>query len=191
MTKPLTRNVKFSTKEELRANARKNYENGAVTSTYELDVNKVIQLLNEALASEWICVLRYLRHYYMASGLFMDAVKEEFMEHARQEQKHAEWLAERITQLGGAPDLNPAAFTDRSPTQYIEGHNLRDMVEANLIAERIVIDAYREAILYVGDYDTTTKRILEKILAEEEDHADDLSDMMEGLDGKAVSSKIL
>lgn len=191
MTKPLTRNVKFSTKEELRANARKNYENGAVTSTYELDVNKVIQLLNEALASEWICVLRYLRHYYMASGLFMDAVKEEFMEHARQEQKHAEWLAERITQLGGAPDLNPAAFTDRSPTEYIEGHNLRDMVEANLIAERIVIDAYREAILYVGDYDTTTKRILEKILAEEEDHADDLSDMMEGLDGKAVSSKIL
>lgn len=191
MTKPLTRNVKFSTKEELRTNARKNYENGAVTSTYELDVNKVIDLLNEAVASEWICVLRYLRHYYMASGLFMDAVKEEFMEHARQEQKHAEWLSERITQLGGAPDLNPAHFTDRAPTEYIEGKNLRDMVEANLIAERIVIDAYREAILYVSDYDTTTKRILEKILAEEEDHADDLSDMMEGLDGKPVSSKIL
>ncbi|MDF7676300.1 ferritin-like domain-containing protein [Neisseriaceae bacterium ESL0693] len=191
MTKPLTRNVKFSTKEELRANARKNYADGAITSTYELDVDKVISLLNEALASEWICVLRYLRHYYMASGLFMDAVKEEFMEHARQEQKHAEWLAERITQLGGAPDLNPAHFTDRSPTEYIEGKDLRDMVEANLIAERIVIDAYREAILYVGDYDTTTKRILEKILAEEEDHADDLSDMMEGLDGKPVSNKIL
>lgn len=189
--KPLKRDVKFSTTEELRTNARKNYQDGAVTSTYELDVDRVIELLNIALASEWVCVLRYLRHYYMSSGLFMDAVKEEFMEHAEQEQKHAAMLAERITQLGGEPDLNPDVFIQRSPTEYIEGETLREMVESDLIAERIVIDLYRQTIMYVGDYDTTTKRLLEHILAEEEDHADELSDMMEGLDGKPLSAKII
>ncbi|KES10792.1 MULTISPECIES: bacterioferritin [Snodgrassella] len=189
--KPLKRDIKFSTTEELRENARKNYEDGPVTSTYELDVERVIELLNIALASEWVCVLRYLRHYYMATGLFMDAVKEEFMEHAEQEQKHAAMLAERITQLGGEPDLNPDVFIQRSPTEYIEGETLRDMVESDLIAERIVIDLYRQTIMYVSDYDTTTKRMLEHILAEEEDHADELSDMMEGLDGKPVSKKII
>lgn len=189
--KPLKRDIKFSTTEELRENARKNYEDGPITSTYELNVERVIELLNIALASECVCVLRYLRHYYMATGLFMDAVKEEFMEHAEQEQKHAAMLAERITQLGGEPDLNPDVFIQRSPTEYIEGETLRDMVESDLIAERIVIDLYRQAIMYVSDYDTTTKRILEHILAEEEDHADELSDMMEGLDGKPVSKKII
>ena len=168
----------------LRANARKSIEDGAVTPTYTANRTAVIKLLNDALATEWVCVLRYYRHYYMAKGMLADAVKAEFMEHAQQEQAHAALLSERIVQLGGEPDLNPDTLTARAHAEYKEGGNLRDMVRENLIAERIAIDSYREMINFVGDKDTTTKRILEQILAQEEDHADDFADMLEGWIGE-------
>jgi bacterioferritin len=164
----------------LRANARKNIEDGAITSTYNADKEVVIKLLNEALATEWVCVLRYYRHYFMASGMLADAVKGEFLEHAQQEQEHANKIAERIVQLGGEPDLNPDTLTARSHAEYREGQNLREMVTEDLIAERIAIDSYREMIGYIGDKDTTTKRILESILAQEEEHADEFSDLLDG-----------
>lgn len=164
----------------LRANARKNIEDGAITSTYSADKEVVIKLLNEALATEWVCVLRYYRHYFMASGMLADAVKAEFLEHAQQEQAHANQIAERIVQLGGEPDLNPDTLTQRAHAEYKEGQNLREMVTEDLIAERIAIDSYREMIGYIGDKDTTTKRILESILAQEEEHADEFSDLLDG-----------
>ncbi len=168
----------------LRANARKSIEDGAVTPTYTANRTAVIKLLNDALATEWVCVLRYYRHYYMAKGMLADAVKAEFLEHAQQEQAHAALLSERIVQLGGEPDLTPDTLTARAHAEYKEGGNLRDMVRENLIAERIAIDSYREMINFVGDKDTTTKRILEQILAQEEDHADDFADMLEGWIGE-------
>jgi len=164
----------------LRANARRNIEDGAITSTYGADKEVVIRLLNEALATEWVCVLRYYRHYFMASGMLADSVKAEFLEHAQQEQEHANKLAERIVQLGGEPDLNPDTLTRRAHAEYKVGHNLRDMVKEDLVAERIAIDSYREMINYIGDRDTTTKRILESILAQEEEHADEFSDLLDG-----------
>jgi bacterioferritin len=168
----------------LRARARKSIDQGAITETYTADRKQVIKLLNDALATEWVCVLRYLRHYHMASGMLADAVKGEFLEHAKQEQEHAEKIAERIVQLGGEPDLNPATLTARSHAEYREGKDLRDMVKENLVAERIAIDSYRELINYIGDRDTTTKRILESILAQEEEHADEFADLLDGWIGK-------
>lgn len=168
----------------LRANARKNIENGAVTHTYKADKAIVIKLLNNALATEYVCVLRYYRHYFMASGMLADSIKAEFLEHAQQEQAHAGMLAERIVQLGGEPDLDPDTLTARSHAEYKEGKDLRDMVKEDLIAERIAIDSYREMINYIGDSDTTTKRILEHILAQEEEHADEFSDLLDGWIGK-------
>jgi bacterioferritin len=129
-------------------------------------------------------VLRYYRHYHMASGMFADSVKAEFLEHAQQELAHAHQLAERIVQLGGEPDLDPATLTARSHAEYRPGHDLRDMVKEDLIAERIAIDSYREMINYVGDGDTTTKRILMEVLAQEEEHADDMADLLDGWVGK-------
>ena len=170
----------FTDKATLRANARKNIEDGAITSSYSADKEVVIKLLNEALATEWVCVLRYYRHYFMASGMLADAVKAEFLEHAQQEQAHANLLAERIVQLGGEPDLNPDTLTARAHAEYKEGQDLRDMVKEDLVAERIAIDSYREMINYVGNRDTTTKRILESILAQEEEHADEFSDLLDG-----------
>jgi bacterioferritin len=168
----------------LRANARENIGDGAITRTYLADKQVVIKLLNDALATEWVCMLRYYRHYFMASGMLADAVKAEFLEHAQQEQAHATLLAERIVQLGGEPDLNPDTLTRRSHAEYREGQDLRDMVREDLIAERIAIDSYREMINYIGDRDTTTKRILESILAQEEEHADEFSDLLDGWIGK-------
>ncbi|RZA30984.1 MAG: bacterioferritin [Lysobacteraceae bacterium] len=168
----------------LRANARKNIEEGAITGTYHADKQVVIKLLNDALATEYVCVLRYYRHYFMASGMLADSVKAEFLEHAQQEQAHAHKLAERIVQLGGEPDLNPDTLTKRSHAEYKEGQNLRDMVKEDLIAERIAIDSYREMINYIGDRDTTTKRILESILAQEEEHADEFADLLDGWIGE-------
>ncbi len=168
----------------LRENARKNIECGAVTKTYSLDRKQVVTLLNAALATEWVCILRYYRHYFMATGMLADAVKGEFLEHAKEEEEHANLLAERIVQLGGEPDFNPDTLTERSHAEYKEGTNLRDMVKENLIAERIAIDNYREMITYIGDADTTTKRMLEHILAQEEEHADEFSDLMEGWIGE-------
>jgi bacterioferritin len=164
----------------LRRNARRNIDKGAVTETYSADKSTVIKLLNEALATEWVCVLRYYRHYFMASGMFADTVKAEFLEHAAQEQEHAKLIAERIVQLGGEPDLDPDTLTRRAHAEYKPGTDLRDMVKENLVAERIAIDSYREMINYVGDRDTTTKRILEHVLAQEEEHADDMKDLLDG-----------
>jgi bacterioferritin len=164
----------------LRRNARRNIDKGAVTETYSADKSTVIKLLNEALATEWVCVLRYYRHYFMASGMFADTVKAEFLEHAAQEQEHAKLIAERIVQLGGEPDLDPDTLTRRAHAEYKPGTDLRDMVRENLVAERIAIDSYREMINYVGDRDTTTKRILEHVLAQEEEHADDMKDLLDG-----------
>jgi bacterioferritin len=164
----------------LRARARKSVEDGAITPTYTADRKQVIRLLNEALATEWVCVLRYYRHYYSAKGMLVDAVKGEFLEHAQQELEHAGMIAERIVQLGGEPDLDPDTLTSRSHAEYKEGKDLRDMVRENLVAERIAIDSYREMINYIGDRDTTTKRILEHILAQEEEHADDMADLLDG-----------
>ncbi len=168
----------------LRERARKSIDDGAITASYTLDRKAVVRLLNEALATEWVCVLRYYRHYYMASGMMADSVKAEFLEHAQQELAHANLLSERIVQLGGEPDLNPDTLTARSHAEYRPGHDLRDMVKENLIAERIAIDSYREMINYVGDKDTTTKRILMQILADEEEHADDMADLLDGWVGK-------
>lgn len=170
----------FTPTKTLRERARKNISKGAVTDSYHADRKVVIQKLNESLATEWVCVLRYMRHYFMASGMLSDSVKAEFIEHAKQEQAHADLIAERIVQLGGAPDLNPATLTERSHAEYQEGKNLKDMVRENLIAERVAIDSYRELIDFIGDKDTTTKRMLEHILAQEEDHANDFADMLDG-----------
>ncbi|MCC8446394.1 ferritin-like domain-containing protein [Xanthomonas translucens] len=182
--KPLQHAAGLTDTATLRANARQSIEDGAITKSYSADREAVIKLLNDALATEYVCVLRYYRHYFMASGMLADAIKAEFLEHAQQEQEHAHKLAERIVQLGGEPDLNPDTLTARSHAEYKEGEDLRDMVKENLIAERIAIDSYREMIHFVGDKDTTTKRILEQILAQEEEHADEFSDLLEGWIGK-------
>jgi len=174
----------FTDTATLRAQARQKVEDGAITRTYHADRETVIRLLNAALATEYVCVLRYYRHYFMAKGMLADSVKAEFLEHARQEQEHAGKLAERIVQLGGEPDLNPDTLTARSHAEYKEGTDLRDMVRENLVAERIAIDSYREMIDYIGDKDTTTKRILEEILAQEEEHADEFADLLDGWIGE-------
>jgi len=182
--KPSPRPAGISDTATLRARARQNIDDGAITDTYSADRQAVIKLLNDALATEYVCVLRYYRHYFMAKGMLADAVKGEFLEHAQQEQAHAGKLAERIVQLGGEPDLNPDPLPRRSHAEYKEGKDLRDMVRENLIAERIAIDSYREMINFVGDRDTTTKRILEEILAQEEEHADEFADLLEGWIGE-------
>lgn len=164
----------------LRRNARKNIDKGAITDSYTADKTTVIKLLNEALATEYVCVLRYYRHYFMAKGMLADSVKAEFLEHAQQEQEHAHKIAERIVQLGGEPDLNPDTLTARAHAEYKAGKDLRDMVTEDLVAERIAIDSYREMINYIGDRDTTTKRMLEAILAQEEEHADEFADLLDG-----------
>lgn len=168
----------------LRRRARENVGQGAITPSYSADRDTVVRLLNEALATEWVCVLRYYRHYFSASGMFADAVKGEFLEHAQQELAHANLISERIVQLGGEPDLDPDTLTARAHAEYKPGKDLRDMVRENLIAERIAIDSYREMIDYIGDRDTTTKRMLEHVLAQEEEHADDMKDLLDGWIGK-------
>ncbi|KIQ95981.1 ferritin-like domain-containing protein [Lysobacter sp. A03] len=167
----------------IRERARQHIEKGAITDSYTADREVVIRLLNEALATELVCVLRYKRHYFMASGLMADSIKAEFLEHAREEEEHGDMLAERIVQLGGEPDFNPDILSKRAHAEYVEGTDLRDMVKEDLVAERIAIDSYRQIINYIGDKDTTTKRILESILAQEEEHADELSDMLDGWTG--------
>lgn len=165
----------------IRERARKHIERGAVTEGYKGDLEKVISLLNEALATEIVCTLRYKRHYYMAEGIGASIAKAEFLEHALQEQQHADLLAERIVQLGGAPNFSPEGLLTRSHAEYTEGENLREMVTENLIAERIAIDSYREIAAYLGDKDPTSRRIMEDILAQEEEHADDMAELLEGL----------
>ncbi len=165
----------------LRQRARARMEDGAVTEGYRLDADKVCGLLNAALATELVCVLRYKHHYFMANGLIGAPVAAEFLAHANEEQGHADELAERIVQLGGKPDFNPDGLATRSHAEYVEGDSLVDMIKENLIAERIAIDSYREMIAYLGNHDTTTRRMLEGILAVEEEHADDMRDLLQGL----------
>jgi len=164
--------------EDLRRRAEDKMEDGAVTQSYQGDVEKAIQILNEALATEIVCVLRYMHHYFMATGVHGKGVADEFKEHADAEREHADMLAERIQQLGGKPDFNPKALLQRSVTQYVEGETLADMIREDLIAERIVIEVYQGMIRYFGNNDPTTRVILEKLLHDEEDHADDLSDLL-------------
>ena len=164
--------------QELRRRARTHIEQGAVTEGYQADRITVLKLLNEALATEIICVLRYKRHYYMAQGIHAEPVVNEFLQHATEEQAHADLIAERITQLKGEPNFNPEGLTTRSHSEYVEGDSLISMVREDLIAERIAIDSYVEMIRYIGEKDSTTRRVLEEILAKEEEHAEDLSSML-------------
>ncbi|CZT30903.1 MULTISPECIES: ferritin-like domain-containing protein [Pseudomonas] len=165
----------------LRQRARQNVEDGAVTQGYSADRETVLRLLNESLATELVCVLRYKRHYYMASGLKASVAAAEFLEHAEQEAQHADKLAERIVQLGGEPEFNPDTLSKNSHAQYVAGNTLKEMVYEDLVAERIAVDSYREIIQYLGDSDPTTRRIFEEILAQEEEHADDMADILEDL----------
>jgi bacterioferritin len=164
--------------QEIRDRARQQISDGAVTKDYQLDREQVISILNEALATEIVCTLRYKFHYFMASGLHSQAVKAEFLEHAQEEQEHADRIAERIKQLGGKPELNPALISQMSHSEYKEGTSLTDMIREDLIAERIAIEGYREMINYFGEHDSTTRVMLEEILAKEEEHADELADFL-------------
>jgi bacterioferritin len=166
----------------LRERARRHMEQGAVTEGYGADREQVIRILNEALATEIVCVLRYKSHYFRAEGLNASVAAAEFLEHAQQEQDHADWLAERIVQLGGKPDFSPEGLASRAHSEFIEGDNLREMIQEDLIAERIAIDSYREIIQYLGDKDPTSRRIMEDILAQEEEHADDMASLLADLD---------
>jgi bacterioferritin len=165
----------------LRKRARQHIERGAVTDGYSADRETVLKLLNEALATELICVLRYKRHYFMASGLQAQSVAQEFLQHANEEQAHADQIAARIVQLGGEPNFSPEGLATRSHAEYVEGSDLVDMIKEDLVAERIAIDSYREMVRYCGNDDPTTRRMLEGILAMEEEHADDLVSLLEEL----------
>ncbi len=163
----------------LRDRARKHIEDGAVTAGYQADRETVNKLLNEALATELVCILRYKRHFFMASGINADAVAQEFLQHATEEQGHADLIATRIVQLKGEPNFNPEGLAMRSHAEYVEGDSLTDMIKEDLVAERIAIDSYGEMIRYIGDKDVTTRRMLEGILAMEEEHADDLASLLD------------
>jgi bacterioferritin len=163
----------------LRERARQHIENGAITEGYTADRETVVKLLNEALATEIVCVLRYKRHYFMASGIHAEGVAAEFLEHANDEQGHADSIAQRIVQLKGEPNFNPEGLLSRSHAEYVEGTTLIDMIKEDLVAERIAIDSYRDMINYFGNDDPTSRRLLEGILAVEEEHADDLVSLLE------------
>ena len=165
----------------IRARARKHINDGAVTAGYRADRAKVVELLNEALATEIVCVLRYRRHHFMAAGINADTVAAEFLLHATEEQQHADQIAARIVQLNGEPNFSPEGLLARSHAEYVEGDTLVDMIKEDLVAERIAIDSYREMIDYIGAKDITTRRMLEGILAMEEEHADDLVGLLEEL----------
>lgn len=168
--------------ERIRKDARSQIEAGAVTPNYQANKEAILKLLDSALATEWLCVLRYSQHAKAAQGIHAEAVAEHFAEHARQEQEHAESLAERIKQLGGTPNLDPASLPERAHTNYVECDNLADMIKENLIAERIAIEAYSETIRYIGESDSTTRRLLEGILEVEEEHADEMADLLAAFD---------
>ena len=163
----------------LRERARKHIENGAVTEGYKADRGTVVKLLNEALATELVCVLRYKRHYFMAAGINAESVAAEFLQHANEEQGHADLIARRIVQLKGEPDFNPEGLLTRSHAEYVEGDTLTDMIKEDLVAERIAIDSYRDMVNYFGTDDPTSRRMIEGILAMEEEHADDLVNLLE------------
>ncbi len=165
--------------QELRARARRHIEQGAVTEGYRPDRDTVVRILNEALATEIVCVLRYRRHHFMAAGIHAKAVADEFLEHAIEEQGHADEIAERITQLGGEPNFDPQGLTTRSHSEYVAGTTLLEMIREDLIAERVAIESYTEMVRYIGGDDPTTRRMLEGILAKEEEHAEDMKNLLE------------
>src|SRR5882672_640411 len=162
----------------LRKRARQHIDEGSVTAGYAADRDVVLKLLNDSLATEIVCVLRYRRHYFMARGIHSQSVAQEFLEHSNDEQAHADEIAERIVQLGGAPDFAPSGLAGRSHAEYVEGDSLTSMIKEDLVAERIAIDTYREIIQYLGERDPTSRRMMEGILAMEEEHADDLADLL-------------
>jgi bacterioferritin len=164
---------------EIRRRARQHIEEGAVTDSYKGDRKTVLRVLNEALATEIVCVLRYKRHHFMAKGIHSQAVAEEFLEHAAEEQEHADMIAERITQLDGEPNFNPDGLLTRSHSEYVEGESLIDMIREDLIAERIAIESYSEIVRYLADNDPTSRRLMEEILAKEEEHAEDMKTLLE------------
>ena len=165
--------------QELRRRAREHIAQGAVTPGYQADRGTVVKLLNEALATEIVCTLRYKRHYFMAKGIHAEGVAAEFLEHSRDEQQHADQIAERITQLGGEPNFSPEGMLTRSHSEYVEGSTLVDMIKEDLVAERIAIESYSEIIRYLGENDPTSRRMMEEILAKEEEHADDMNNLIE------------
>jgi bacterioferritin len=185
-SKPVLSDAKKSNKQPfltdvktLRERARHHIADGAVTEGYGGDTETAVKVPNTALATEIICVLRYKRHYFMAKGIHAEGVAAEFQEHAGEEQQHADQIAERITQLGGAPDFSPEGLATRSHAEYVEGDSLEDMIKEDLVAERIAIDSYREMVEYFGTNDITSRRMMEEILAKEEEHADDLARLLE------------
>ena len=165
----------------IRKQARQHIDQGPITSSYGADRERVIKVLNEVLATEIVCVLRYMRHYYVADGLQAEPVKQEFLEHANSERDHADRAAKRIVQLGGEPDLNPAVLAQRSHTEYAVGQSLADMIKEDLVAERIAVASYQEIVRWLGDGDPTSRRMMEGLLADEEEHADDLRSLLAGL----------
>lgn len=174
---------------KIREHARRHIEKGAITDGYSADRDAVVRILNEALATEIVCTLRYKRHYFMANGIHAKSVAAEFLEHANEEQAHADKIAKRIVQLGGEPNLSPAGLQTRSHSEYVEGEDLVDMLEEDLVAERIAIDTYRDIVQYLGNDDPTTRRMMEEILANEEEHAEDLSSLLKELGKKGEPGK--
>jgi len=167
--------------QEIRRRARQHIEKGAVTEGYKADLQTVLRVLNEALATELVCVLRYKRHHFMATGLNAQSVADEFAQHATEEQGHADLLAGRITQLGGEPNFNPEGLLMRSHSEYKEGSSLVDMIKEDLVAERIAVESYSEIIRFLGENDPTSRRLMEEILAKEEEHAEDMRSLIEKL----------
>ena len=184
----MTTKASITDVQTLRKNARRHVDDGAVTAGYAADRQTVLKLLNDSLATELVCVLRYRRHYFMARGIHSQGVAAEFLTHSNEEQGHADEIAERIVQLGGEPDFSPGSLAGRSHAEYVAGHSLVDMIREDLVAERIAIDSYRDAIGYLGSNDPTTRRMLEGILAVEEEHADELSDLLQGIPAEPKSA---
>lgn len=173
----------------IRKRAREKLDRGAITDNYGGDVDTAIALLNEALATEIVCVLRYKYHAVAAAGIASESVKEEFAQHAHEEEQHLDWIAERINQLGGKPNMNPDGVTTRAASQYAEGENLVDMIRENLVAERIAIEHYRDLIRYFADKDPTTRTLLERVLSQEEEHANDMHDLLVSHEGRPMLKK--
>ncbi len=184
----LDREISTTSVQKLREQARRNLTDGAMTSNYGGDVTRAIKLLNDALATELTCVLRYRFHYVAAEGIDSEAIKAEFLQHALEEQAHADRLADRIDQLGGKPEFDPATFAARSATEYREGDDLVDMIKEDLVAERIAVQHYRELVRHFGEKDPTTRRMLEDILAQEEEHANDMHDLLVAREGRRMLS---
>jgi bacterioferritin len=175
--------------ESIRRRARAQLDAGAVTDNYQGDLKHAVELLNHAVATEIVCVLRYKYHAVVATGISSDAVKAEFAEHAKEEEEHLDMLCERINQLGGKPNMNPEGLLMRAASQYIEGKNLIDMIKENLVAERVAIETYREVVRYFDEQDPTTRTMLEHILSQEEEHANDMHDLLVQHEGRPILSK--